>query len=71
MAPEAKFIFETSGPLNAVLWIRGRPVAKFDPLLGWAIHQDHRWATQLSISGNMIKQKSYKFCVHNWKTNVF
>ena len=30
-----------------------------------------RWATQLSISGDMIKQKTCKFCVNNSKTHAF
>ena len=29
-----------------------------------------RWATQLSLSGNMIKQKTYKFYVNNQKIKV-
>ena len=43
-------------------------------LLDRAIQHDPevaRYATHLSISGNMIKQKTCKFCVDNWKTNVF
>ena len=35
---------------HAVLWIRGRPVAEIARLV-----------TQLSLSGNMIKQKTSKF----------
>ena len=50
----------------AVLWIRGRPVAECNPLLGQAIQYDPpevaQWATQLSISGNIIKQKT---CFNN------
>ena len=55
---------------NKVLWIRGCPVAKCDPLLGRATQHDPevaQWATQLLISGNMIKKKKCKFCVNNWK----
>ena len=29
-----------------------------------------RWATQLTISGNMIKRKTCKFCFDNWKKQI-
>ena len=53
---------------SAVLWISGRPIAKCDPIRGQAIHHDPevaRWETQLSISRNMIRGKTCKFCVNN------
>ena len=52
---------------DAVLWISGCPVAKYDPLRGRAIQLDPQvaqWATQLwMIGGKMVKRKTCKFCV--------
>ena len=42
--------------LHIVLRIRGRPVAKWDPLLSWAIQHD---PTEVLISGNTIQQRTH------------
>ena len=54
-----------------MLWISGRLVAKCDPLLCHSVRRSNmtivvaQWATQLSISENIIKQKTSKFSVNN------
>ena len=54
--------------VTSVLWISGRPVANATHHAvgrsNVALEVD-RWATQLSISGNMIERKTCKIFVNN------
>ena len=50
----------------SMLWISGRPVAKYDPSRGLAIQDDPwvaQWVTQLWISGNIVKRITCKLYV--------
>ena len=51
------------GARTLLWWISGRPVAKYDPLLGQRIQHDpqsRRWATHPSITGTFLHRK----CAH-------
>ena len=54
----------TKDLIDAVLWISGRPVAKYDPWLERAIQHDPRSRPMgdptLDLSGNVIKRKTWR-----------
>ena len=70
MSDEQTLLYFNKSWSASVLWIRGCPVANGDPS-NYSIGQSFmtpevtRWAPQLLINGNMIKQKTCKFCVDN------